>query len=155
MASRPKKREKFALRLESAHEKELSVAIYAIGVFLVFLFYLFMYFLFAGMIATVVVTIFSLGLGLYIAYNRVELMKLFEENISERRRRHYKRRENVGLQETIRSLRPKENFFSIKKRIISSKLASFKKAFPNPDQRQKQTIRSSKKINSEKYVEIK
>lgn len=141
-----KRTPKINFLLENEHYRKLHLALYLVTVGIIALFYLFFILFLSNVSQNFYFTaILSVVLGIFLVYNRDNLVKKISEHLEDKRRKKIKRENKSGLKTTLRKITPKEKKikFTIKgNKTPKEKISKFKNSFKS-------------KKNKDKYVEIK
>lgn len=147
LGKKTKKKEKINFLLENPHYRRLHLYLYFISVLIIVGVYFIVITIFSDFSANFLITgIFSLMLGLYLVYNRDNIVKFISEKMEERRRKEMKRNDKHGLNSTLKKISPKNKNLKLK---ITGK-TSIKEKIQNLQYK----VKKDKKTEKE-YIEIK
>lgn len=106
-SGKPKKKNVDFL-LQSKHYEKLHLILYGLTVLLLLLMYIIFLFLISNILyRNILYVLFSLSLGLYLVFNRDELVKNISNQLDEIKRKEIKKNDMSNLKTTLRKIAPK------------------------------------------------
>lgn len=152
---RKKNKKNVDFLLQSSHYRKLHLYLYFISLGIILGVYFLIVTIFADSSITVIVTsIVSFLLGIYLVFNRDELVKKISEQIDFRKRKNIKKADKSNLRTTLRKITPRNKNLklNIKSKIsLKERIQKVKKKFIELNQDPK----DKKKKEKPDYIEIK
>ena len=144
MDKKKKSKDKFDFYLQNKHYKRLHLFLYLMSVLFLFFIYIVIITLFSDItVKYVLIGFISMLIGVYLVYNRDNMVKYFSEKIEEKRRKSIRKNDKEGLKTTLKRITPKNKNLKLKitgKTSFKDKISNFKEKIKKEKKEKKDYI---------------